>query len=110
MNKIETLPICIDYKNNSYTLRLHVNAWGCLVICYNSITKIDGEFRKILSYCVEPNKKPYIPEIFAEDQSIGLNDYIGNCENLDDCIDNIKKMIVEAVKKNEIVIDNEQYC
>ena len=105
-NKLETLPTCVCYKGVDYTLCVFVNAWDNLVIAYRSIMKINYEFQKILSYCVEEDKEPYIPEIFAATETSGLNEHIGNCKTLDECIDAIKKTIATAVENGELEIGN----
>lgn len=106
MNKIEFLPKEIVYNGVDYSINLHVSAWGNIVICYRSMFKVDGQFIDIFPYCVECNKEPYIPEIFAAGEHTGLNEHIGNCQSLDDCVEQIKIRIQRALKDKEIDLPN----
>lgn len=36
MNKIETLPRNIQYRDFYYDLRMHITAWGKICLCYHS--------------------------------------------------------------------------
>ena len=104
MNKIETLPKQLVYDGINYAINLHINAWGNIVICYRSMFKCNGNYIDIFPYCVEYKNKPYIPKIFAGCEYTGLNEHIGNCKTLDDCIDAIECAIDIAVKNGEVTI------
>lgn len=106
MNTIETLPICVSYQGADYTISMYVNAWGNLVIGYRSILKIKGERPMILVYCVEPKNEPYIPQIFAPGEHTWLNEHIGNCKTLDECVEHIHNAIANAFENGELVISN----
>ena len=54
----------------------------------------------ILSFVVEQNNDVFIPNSI---EPKGLNDNIGNCKTLDDCIDNL----ICQIKKFKIKIFNE---
>ena len=104
MNKIETLPKQLVYDGIDYAINLHINAWGNIVICYRSMFKCNGNYIDIFPYCVEYKNKPYIPKIFVAGEYTGLNEHIGNCKTLDDCIDAIENAIDIAVKNGEVTI------
>jgi hypothetical protein len=90
MNKIEKLPKHLDYKNECYSLRVWVNAWDRLCVGYrrtdNANVGDDTLPINILSFVVEQNNDEFIPDTI---EPKGLNDSIGNCKTLDDCIDNL---------------------
>ena len=92
MNKLETLPKALSYEGHIYFLELHVNFHGNLVIGYRA-----GMDNSILSFVVEPQNEPYIPEGFVTNDGM-LNENIGNMKSLDECIDQIAAII----KKNGI--------
>ena len=102
MNKIEILPKQLVYNGVDYSINLHINAWGNIVICYRSMFKVDGQYIDIFPYCVEPKNEPYIPEIFVAGENTGLNEHIGNCKSLDDCVEQIKIRVQQALKDKEI--------
>lgn len=82
MNKLELLPTSIDYSGKRFFLRVWVNVWGNLCVGYTEM----GGTKNILCYTVEKNKPEYIPDIIEETENSGLNEHIGNCPTLDDCI------------------------
>jgi len=92
MNKLETLPKMLFYGGHVYMIELHVNFRGNLVIGYRA-----DRDNSILSFVVEPQNEPYIPEGFVTNDGV-LNEYIGNMKTLDECIDQIALII----KKNDI--------
>ena len=98
MNKLELLPKSIDYKGSTFFLQVAVTAWGHLCICYKELDKN----KKILSYVVEKNKDKYIPTIIEETETSGLNEEIGNCPTLDECITAITSKINELSQKREL--------
>lgn len=82
MNKLELLPTSIDYNGKRYFLSVWVNTWGNLCIGY----KEPRETKIILYYVIEKNWSEYIPDIIEETKDSGLNEHIGNCPTLDECI------------------------
>ena len=89
MNKLETLPKHLEYKNGFYALAVWVTAWNNLCIGYKLV---DGpsDQTHILSTVVEPNNEPFIPNTIEPQ---GLNDNIGNARTLDDAIDVVQSQI-----------------
>ena len=88
MNKLETLPKHVNYKNECYSLLVWVTAWGRLCVGYRLIGNAGDDTlpTNILSFVVEQNNDVFIPDTI---EPKGLNDNIGNCKTLDDCIDNL---------------------
>ena len=113
MNKLEKLPKHLTYKNGWYSLRVWVTAWDRLCVGYRLI---DSDNRlidsadddtlpiNILSFVVEQNNDVFIPETI---EPKGLNDNIGNCKTLDDCIDNLICQIERFKSKSLIKVFNE---
>lgn len=101
MNKLELMPTSIDYNGKCFFLNVWVNAWGNLCVCYKEL----GKTKTILSYVVEKNKPKYIPDIIEETEESGLNEHIGNCPTLDECIvaviDKINELVLKGVLKAE---------
>ena len=100
-NALELLPKLLTYKGNDYFLRVWVTAWGNLCVGYKEL----GSDKKILSYVVESNKEPYIPDIIEETEESGLNEHIGNNKTLNKCITNIITKINKMVENNEIIAE-----
>lgn len=98
MNKLELLPISIEYENSQFYLQVWVNAWYNLCIGYQ---KIDSDSHEdiILAYVVEKDKLEYIPDIIAETETSGYNEEIGNCPTLDECITAMIHKINELTQK-----------
>ena len=88
MNKLEKLPKNVNYKNGCYSLRVWVTAWNRLCVGYRLIDNAGDDTLpvNILSFVVEQNNDVFIPDTI---EPKGLNDNIGNCKTLDDCIDNL---------------------
>lgn len=97
MNALENLPKYVTYKKKDYFLRVWVNAWGELCIGYKAL----GEEKIILSYVVQKGRSVYIPKIIEETEHSGLNEHIGNCETLDDCIEAVNNKIKELGLRGE---------
>lgn len=117
MNKLETLPKHVNYKNGWYSLRVWVTAWDRLCVGYLLIDNddtlpigyrlIDNDDTlpiSILSFVVEQNNNVFIPDTI---EPKGLNDNIGNCKTLDDCIDNLICQIERFKSKSLIKVFNE---
>ena len=111
MNKLEKLPKHLTYKNGWYSLRVWVTAWDRLCVGYrlvdNSGDVISGDDNLpvyILSFVVEQNNDVFIPDTI---EPKGLNDNIGNCKTLDDCIDNLMCQIERFKSKSLIKVFNE---
>jgi hypothetical protein len=98
MNSLELLPKCIDYKGDSFFLRVWVTAWGRLAVGYK---QLDGD-KTILSYVVEKEKEKYIPKIIEETETSGINEHIGNCKTLDECITAMIYKINEMTQNGEM--------
>ena len=98
MNKLELLPISIEYKDSEFFLQVWVNAWGNLCIGYQKIDSNDVH-DTILCYVVEKNKSEYIPDIIDMTETSGYNEEIGNCQTLDDCITAMIYKINELTQK-----------
>ena len=98
MNKLEKLPKHLTYKNGWYSLRVWVTMWG-LCVGYRLIDNDDTLPTNILSFVVEQNNDVFIPDTI---EPKGLNDNIGNCKTLDDCIDNLICQI-ERFKSNLLI-------
>ena len=96
MNTLEALPKSIVYKGRTFSLQVHVTAWGHLCVGYKEL----GSEKEILTYVVEKDKEPYIPAIIEETETSGLNEHIGNCTTLDKCllaiVDKISKMSLQG--------------
>jgi hypothetical protein len=104
MNKLETLPKHVNYKNGWYSLRVWVTAWDRLCVGYRLIDNDDTLPTNILSFVVEQNNDVFIPDTI---EPKGLNDNIGNCKTLDDCIDNLICQIEKFKSKSLIKVFNE---
>ena len=104
MNKLETLPKHLTYKNGLYSLRVWVTAWDRLCVGYRLIDNDDTLPTNILSFVVEQNNDVFIPDTI---EPKGLNDNIGNCKTLDDCIDNLICQIERFKSKSLIKVFNE---
>lgn len=104
MNKLETLPKHVNYKNGWYSLRVWVTAWDRLCVGYRLIDNDDTLPTNILSFVVEQNNDEFIPDTI---EPKGLNDNIGNCKTLDDCIDNLICQIERFKSKSLIKVFNE---
>ena len=104
MNKLEKLPKHVDYKNGWYSLRVWVTAWDRLCVGYRLIDSASDNtlHTNILSFVVEQNNDVFIPDTI---EPKGLNDNIGNCKTLDDCIDNLICQIERF--KSKIKVFNE---
>lgn len=98
MNTLELLPKSIDYKGSTFFLQVHVTAWGHLCVCYKEF----GGTKTILCYVVEKDKEAYIPVIIEETEYSGLNEHIGNCKTLDECLTAIISKINELSQKGEL--------
>ena len=105
MNKLEKLPKHVDYKNECYSLRVWVTAWNRLCVGYrrtdNANVCDDTLPINILSFVVEQNNDDFIPDTIEHK---GLNDNIGNCKTLDDCIDNLICQIERFKSKSLIKV------
>lgn len=95
MNKLELLPISIDYSGKCFFLNVWVTAWGNLCVGYKEM----GGTKIILSYVVEKNKAEYIPDIIDATETSGYNEEIGNCQTLDKCITAMIYKINELAQK-----------
>ena len=105
MNKLEKLPKHVNYKNGWYSLRVWVTAWDRLCVGYRLIDNVDDDtLPTILSFVVEQNNDVFIPDTI---EPKGLNDNIGNCKTLDDCIDNLMCQIERFKSKSLIKVFNE---
>lgn len=112
MNKLEKLPKHLTYKNGWYSLRVWVTAWDRLCVGYRLIDNddtlptniLDTLPTNILSFVVEQNNDVFIPDTI---EPKGLNDNIGNCKTLDDCIDNLICQIERFKSKSLIKVFNE---
>ena len=102
MNKLEKLPKHVNYKNGWYSLRVWVTAWNRLCVGYQLNDNAGDE--NILSFVVEQNNDVFIPDTI---EPKGLNDNIGNCKTLDDCIDNLMCQIERFKSKSLIKVFNE---
>ena len=98
MNKLELLPISIDYKGKRFFLKVWVNAWSNLCVGYKEF----GGMKTILCYVVEKNNPEYIPSIIEETENSGFNEHIGNCQNLDACLTMMIYKINELTQKGEL--------
>lgn len=87
MNKIETLPKTIKYKEKYYDLSLGVTFKGNLHICYR-----DTNRDSILSFIVEENNEPRMPNGIRVEDGF-FNENIGNDTTIDNCIDHIQELI-----------------
>ena len=103
MNKLETLPKHVNYKNGWYSLRVWVTAWDRLCVGYRLIDNDDTLPTNILSFVVEKNNDVFLPDTI---EPKGLNDNIGNCKTLDDCIDNLMCQIERFKSKSLIKVFN----
>ena len=101
MNKLELLPKCIDYKGDTFSLKVWVSAWGKLCIGYVKLGHLVGD-ETILSYVVEKDKKQYLPKIIEQTETSGINEHIGNCKTLDECITSMIYKINEMTQNGEI--------
>ena len=106
MNKLEKLPKHLNYKNGWYSLRVWVTAWDRLCVGYRRIDSAGDDTLpiNILSFVVEQNNDVFIPDTI---EPKGLNDNIGNCKTLDDCIDNLICQIERFKSKSLIKVFNE---
>lgn len=91
-NKLEAMPREIMYNEKFYFLEVEVTAWGKLCVHYREMRNRNDQ---ILPYVVEPEKEPYIPTLIAQTETSGLNEHIGNCKTLDDCLNAIEDKIME---------------
>ena len=106
MNKLEKLPKHLTYKNGWYSLRVWVTAWDRLCVGYHRLNDNAGDDTlpiNILSFVVEQNNYVFIPDTI---EPKGLNDNIGNCKTLDDCIDNLMCQIERFKSKSLIKVFN----
>ena len=58
MVNFETLPRCISFNGNHYTLNVHITAWNKICVSYQLLeapTIENGMFYNIFSQVVEPN-------------------------------------------------------
>ena len=109
MNKLEKLPKHVTYKSGWYSLRVWVTAWDRLCVGYRLIDSAsydpyDTLPTNILSFVVEQNNDVFIPDTI---EPTDLNDNIGNCKTLDDCIDNLICQIERFKSKSLIKVFNE---
>ena len=106
MNKLEKLPKHVNYKNGWYSLRVWVTAWDRLCVGYRLIDSAGDDTlpTNILSFVVEQNNDVFIPDTI---EPKCLNDNIGNCKTLDDCIDNLICQIERFKSKSLIKVFNE---
>lgn len=91
-NKLEAMPREIMYNGKFYFLEVVVTAWGKLCVQYREMNDRND---KILPYVVEPENAPYIPTLIAATETSGLNEHIGNCKTLDECLNAIEDKIME---------------
>lgn len=104
INKLELLPISIDYNGKCFFLNVWANAWGNLCIGYQQMDSSDIH-DTILSYVVEKNKPEYIPDIIDATETSGYNEEIGNCQTLDACIIAMIYKINELAQKGVLKAD-----
>ena len=106
MNKLEKLPKHLTYKNGWYSLRVWITALGDnLCVGYRLVdNSVDDNLPiYILSFVVEQNNDVFIPDTI---EPKCLNDNIGNCKTLDDCIDNLMCQIERFKSKSLIKVFN----
>lgn len=88
MNKIEYLIKSVNVNGKCYVPHVYLTAWNNWCISYCNI----GNFHDYLcSVCIEPKNQPRNIE-----DTIDLNEHIGNARNIDDAVD----MITNYINKN----------
>jgi hypothetical protein len=100
-SKLELIPREFDYKGKPYFLRVWVNAWGELCVGYKEM----GSDKVILSYVVQPGRKPYHPDLIEETETSGLNEHIGNDHTLDFCLNAIEDKIMSM----QVALSEEEF-
>ena len=116
-NKLELIPRCIDYKGKSYFLEVWVNAWGEICVGYRALITEEHPLsiedkKTILSYVVQPGRKPYHPDLIEETETSGLNEHIGNDHTLDLCLNAIEDKIMElqdTLSEEEFKVEPNNY-
>jgi len=105
MNMLELLPKTIFYNGKAFFLQVWVSACGNLCVGYKDLLgkkDVSGAQESILCYVVEKNKEKYLPKIIEQTETSGLNEHIGNCPTLDECLTAIISKINELSQKGEL--------